>query len=1020
MANFCRKCGTGLIPGQAFCPNCGQAVAAAQPQQYQQTQPQYGQRQPQYQQPSGQKRKKSMVILTVFLAVLLVAEGVIAGLWYPGFFNPQSGADPGSSTKGIPEVNWTPPMLFEINLDYTDKERAEAPVEQMQVSSESPAAQAGDFTVDFGKYNLGDETDTFTVSTLPVHQFKDKNYYLQGYNFSLSSGTDRFVTPVKITLPRDESDGDIVIFITKNPDTGENEEVYYEISDDGKSYILYPTHFSDTDKLVVSAFGKSFADSVKSGDVSRTSTREALSAFYYTSYQKWNRCMTAPVAFSQNDLWSKMMGKYAYLPSADALLTAMDKQIKAEGIESIDFSSPLFEDAKKITDKVDVLSNAKGTADGAKEIISKLSMDEISPGVKDALNKGKGGAGVLGTACAAYSVVTTTIGIINLNDKINQEVANGKFATDKDAVKEHAADYAGIILGIIGTGSSLVGVAAAGTAAAPAAAVVGGVCSLGGLYLYFTAESNKDPYESLSQAEQNYRDYYALTRSKMPYRTFFIGAKDDFDTDSQITLNSVGAVAPLETSLTAEQSKRFTELVNKQMSAVNRTGGFKGVEPRMGITRDFATVCHELFLMLEDTPEKIPDAFTEFFQNYANACFDSLSDSELLAFFREAADKRGFDSTTTALPWKNKTEKEKVKANYTARFVKELWASCSNLFLAFSQEAQHKAQLAVNESIRTEILPLLNTQIEFTVEDTSLNNPKDFSKSLYNAAEVSTGIYTNYEAPDGETYSNNFKYNYDYPMTFRTKDKNGKYQRLDVPVFLPGNDWSEDNTVSGMNVRKGDYIEYYPAQNNFIPYLRDSGGNVVFRCTYYHWLMMGAPTAIAFKDVREKNSQPEIIDFEIPSPGDDGIMRVNIRIGEKSNSDLDVFLGTWEGTENGSNGFLDYTHKHRLEVEHTDDGGISFRMYTKTEYDKEYELDGSYILGGSSKSASNHSYEFNGSTLKILYKNKDSSNSVLQTYVLSGNTITITVPHSYWDVDKEDFVEYTMDYTLTKVSNTVD
>ena len=52
---FCTKCGGSIPEGSAFCPNCGEPVAQAAPQQPQYQQSVYQPQQPQYQQPAYQQ-----------------------------------------------------------------------------------------------------------------------------------------------------------------------------------------------------------------------------------------------------------------------------------------------------------------------------------------------------------------------------------------------------------------------------------------------------------------------------------------------------------------------------------------------------------------------------------------------------------------------------------------------------------------------------------------------------------------------------------------------------------------------------------------------------------------------------------------------------------------------------------------------------------------------------------------------------------------------------------------------------
>lgn len=891
MAKFCANCGKPLRDGASFCTACGtrlrqtDARPAPQPQAYPPV------RQPVQQRPA-KKKISSRALISILLVVALLAEIAVAGFRYPGFF--RSGGKGKTASGSSVEWNGTIPDPKDAVFRYTDEEIASAPAVSMKVSPDSTVASSGNYTVDFGPHNLAAE-DTFTIKTLPVHEDAAGGYSYRGYDLSLASGMDRFITEVQVRIPRDEGDGDLVYFVSADPETGENAAEYYEISEDGKYYILYTTHFSLHEKMVVNDVGAALSEAIKAGDVSNQMTRDALSAFFYTKLHSPDEVMLGTVWYNPQDLWAKMMSKYAYLPAANSLLGAMAQQMESGGLEAVDFSSTLFNGAKEIAADVDLANNAKAAADGGVEFaLKKLSLENISPGLKDNLQKYSNWNTVKGLALARFNAIVTAIGVIFLNEKIKQEATEGKFATGEQVVKEHWRDYLGVILGTIGTAAAYVGVtAAAGTAAAVSAPYVGAACAIGALYLYFTGLEDKTPYDELGTAERNYRDFFMLTKSGTVYRTFFYDYEDpnspEFEADCGISQTSYAVIEKLETP-TPKQNEQFKQLVNTEMEKLNGSGGFHGFDPRTGVTNDFKWACAYLFSVLQDTPKKIGPAFTEFYQKYAEAIFYNLTDAEYLSFCRAAMAQRGEDAASASLPWTNDTEKAAIRKEYTDRLVKEMFAETSDLFLYFSVMAQHQAQLVVDEQIRNEILPLLNTAVEITVEDKSLDNPKDFSKSIYCAEPRRTGIDTKYTAPDGTVYEDNFKYQYDYPLSFWTKS-GGSYARVDAPVFLPselvgGTVNYSTGKYKTLLLHTCSYDKFYPAQDNFVPDLIDGTSNVVFRCSYFNYLLMGAPTVMGFKDVSAKNSEIRYVDFTVdPSKavreGNVDVIRVNVVLDGK-------------------------------------------------------------------------------------------------------------------------------------------
>ncbi|MBQ6431990.1 MAG: zinc ribbon domain-containing protein [Oscillospiraceae bacterium] len=905
MAKFCRDCGTRLRDGAAFCPECGARVrdaaqqpAQRQPQQYQSpAQPQYYQpvRQP-CPQPAKRKGSASRTAISILLVVAMLAEIAVTGFWFPGFFRsgesePSAGERPTTAVAGEEIAIPTPEDGVFV---YTDEEIANAPAVSMAVSPESTSASSGGFTVDFGPYNL-DGADTFTVKTLPVHEDAAGGYTYQGFDLSLGSGTDRFVTEVQVRIPRDANDSDLVYFVSADPETGENKAEYYEISEDGKYYILYTTHFSLHEKMVIGDFSKALSEAVKAGDVSNQMTRDALSAFFYTALHAPDQVMSGTVWYNPQDLWAKMMNRYTYLPSSNSLLEVMARQMQSGGAQAVDFSSVLFNGVQQIQEKADLANSAKSVGDaGVEYTLRNLSAEGLAPGVKENLQKYSNWNTAHGLALARFSAISTAIGVLFLNDKIKREAADGKFATGEQVLKEHWTDYLSVVLGTISTGAAYVGAgAAAGSAAAIGAPIVAAGCAIGGLFLYFYGKSKETPYDALGAAERNYRDFFELTKTGTLYRTFFYDIEErsspEFEGDPRIANDAYAVIAPIG-AITPAQNEQLKQLLNTDMEKLNGSGGFTGFDPRTGVSRDFQWACGYLYRVMKDTPEKIGPAFEEFFRNYADACFYNLTDAEYLSFCREAMKQRGEDSNSASLPWTNQAEKEAIRKDYTDRYTKELFAACAEMFLLLSVAAQHEAQLKVDEEIRKEILPLLNTGVVITVEDKSLDNPKDFSKSIYCADPRATGIDTKYTAPDGTVYDTDYKYQYDYPLSFWTKD-GGSYARVGAPVFLPaelvgGTTNSATGQYQTILLHQCSYDKFYPAQENFVPKLQAGTSNVVFTCSYFNYLLMGAPTVLGYKDVSQKNSTVQYVDFKVDpttavKESDFNVIRVNVELNGK-------------------------------------------------------------------------------------------------------------------------------------------
>ena len=1056
MTQFCENCGKPHKVGEKFCRYCGNRLIMDQAPPVNQTPP-YNQAPPyaapQYTAPQTAakprrrgKKSAALTITAVVLAVTLVAECVISAIWFPGFFN--SGAvkeaevfveaDDDAEPSVVDLANyWTPPDVKDYNIEYSEQEIADAPATSMQVSPSSPKASQGRFSVEFAPWELSAE-DTFTVKELPVHSDDEAGYNTRGFDLSLASGKSRFSFDVAVTVPREESDGEIVYFLAKNPETGENETEYYEISDDGKSYLLYTKHFSGHILATPKQMAQKLINDVKNRDVSETSTRQALSAFYYPTKVKWNERVTAPVRYSNYDFWKKVSKQTTFLPDTDSLLEALKVKVEKDGAKSVNIGGSLFNTSKEVGEKalefVDTANNAKGGAvDGTVKLMEALKVNKVSPGLEKALANYNGLGDKMAVPAAHLSGLTTIAGYVMLDRQIVKEIEQGKFKDDRAAQWEHRSECASTILGSIGTLSGYVYAgsltAAKGTALAAAggpASIVAIVCSLGALTIYCYVKANQPKYEALDVYEQNYRDYFYRDNNASACRAFFydydgadLGWRFDKtkktymprDNDVESGIGNIRRISVL----TDKQNEEFKRYINVEMKEINDAGGIVGSDPRVGAMRlDFITALQCLFgIVGRDNPEKVYDAIIEFVQNYADACWDNLTEGDYLAFCRENMKRRNQDADSASLPWQTDTEKENIQKKYRDRFVQELFDASKDALFSMFRCFQHDAEREVDTMIEQELLPLLNTQMEFTVEDPSLENPKDFAKSVYNTGLRDTGVRELYRTETGG-YTDYSK-SYESPMYFCIQDASGNTERVRVPLFLPSMNWSTSteyygSVAVGLHLARTEYEDFYPAKKNFLPKLAENTENTVFRCTYYHYLMMGAPNAMSFKNLNDKDAQESVVPFEVHAADADGVIRVNIGGAKADTGNLEQFVGTWEGEREilpsaSWEHFDKKTQTVKVEIAIAEGQSLDFSIY----------LDGSKLSLDSQKYSpgddKGKGYYLKGSTLYIYY-NKDAKGGESfggnYAYKMTGGggTMTLsTIEQHYWEEGRMYYIE---------------
>ena len=976
MANYCSNCGTKLKPDQAYCHECGAKVVQtntdtplvesyqARPVQVrvdnhsgeynndkpmqdhqqvkkpkqrqnrqskqaakkQRPQQQKNQQLQQSQRPNGRKHSTSLGILTVFLTFILVVESVVAGLWYPGFFNRGTGGNNSGTTgfsgeTGIVSENFTDD---DYNIDYSEQEISAAPKTEMKISAGNPSASAGDFAVDFGAFNEM-EDDTFTVRELPVHDFGKDCYSVKGYDLSLASGKHTFTGEVCVTYPRTGEEGDLVQFMSKNPDTGENERLYYEISDDGKNYLVYSDHFSQQVMLTKSGFGEKLKQDIQNRDVTDPLTRDALSAFFYNvdiQDNDYSDFMNCKVDYCPAELWKKVNNS-TNLPSARYMLEAMVKEWDGSKVNwdlrNKSMSGLLLYDEKSLKKNFDdlgaVLNGKSAIEDGIKVIkgYDNLSTEEIIKGIK-AGGKWKGFDTLCGIATMAGFYFNTQLAI--------KEVEDGKYDDMEAATWGHMTDN-------LGTAVSVVGLAAAIVEFVPVTLIA----ALGGLGLYFYSKSTETPYDDLTQTELNYR---------MFFREHSLLTEVAYDTNWRETQDL--------------KVRRLTCLDDKHNDQLNRELKFVSCipdEPRSLVkpSSTWLDVLKKLYYVTKDQPELLNTAVLEFYKNYAEAYspylkdekgnrISTISESEYLSFSREVMEARGAARSAARLP------DEKEMNEYTERMFKEMLVYHRPIFLEFAKFLSHQAELEADEMIERELVPLLNTRMIFNVEDTALEEGKTFESSIYNRKPMYQG-----ERNDEYLYMGKYRdmrQNYIPPMEFYIHD-GSDYSPVQPPKFFPG----YGKFVRNLSKYQALFLDpvspqnYFPVTDNFWP--KWMGGNTVFKCTYYHYLMMGAPNTMSFYDMDEDERFSD--DFEIPEPDEKGNIVINIKIDGKKpeeekkmrDTEAQMYLRNDNTLGRYASFFdMDFNLKQGVSEVAVNDKDVAISL-SKLEYQTTKEMDGSTV-----------------------------------------------------------------------------
>lgn len=287
MTRICEKCGAPLREGVKFCTKCGHSVTA-QPQPSPQPRPQQPSRQASQNRPktNPQPRLRQLLVNSAFgmvllgLAVMIVtAVAVVKFIDYRydkqdamlamasgqeegggGTTDAGGNGDEGSNSLLLTEetlkylkehpVEVTPenspgnPDFIEVT--YTEEERASAPTCAALVSRERPEVDIPELGVhvNMKSWNLEYEQDSLIVKRLPDKVDETTGMILHSYDYSLVSKQHNFLTDVEFTAPVQGDPDAFAGFVTYNKATGRWEEVYCELSEDGRTFTAHLPHFS--------------------------------------------------------------------------------------------------------------------------------------------------------------------------------------------------------------------------------------------------------------------------------------------------------------------------------------------------------------------------------------------------------------------------------------------------------------------------------------------------------------------------------------------------------------------------------------------------------------------------------------------------------------------------------------------------------------------------------------------------------------------------------------------------------
>lgn len=232
MVKYCKYCGKSVKTGANFCTACGAKIESRTGQilpaeELKQEKPirqksRQSQTQTQRSQPQQATYRRPVAFRLVAI-VLIIALAISA--W----------------RKLLPGEEFVSPTMGQVVFTSSDFKNAAAV--NASVAPENNQAVIGAVKIDMGAWNLKAD-DEIIMKSLTEKTDSTGNVTIRAYDFTLASGQSQFTTSVLITIPvttTEDEDGSVVYL---NEDKGEWEYIAYDLTEDGKSYIVYVPHFS--------------------------------------------------------------------------------------------------------------------------------------------------------------------------------------------------------------------------------------------------------------------------------------------------------------------------------------------------------------------------------------------------------------------------------------------------------------------------------------------------------------------------------------------------------------------------------------------------------------------------------------------------------------------------------------------------------------------------------------------------------------------------------------------------------
>lgn len=824
MANFCNKCGTRLSPGAKFCPTCGQKMmSAAQapgqsnlPPQPQQAAPQ-PQKVPRKASAPSAPRKMSSIspILCAILAVVMLAELVIIAYVRPGILKKDPGTsgymtesengssffggDPGS-IPGDVMISDDEEAIFS-QLDYATEEFPEGPLMTSEIAFRYSDEQIESAPVRTARVSPEN----------PVADFGDVKIDLKSWN--LENEEDELILRDLPEVESEEDDG--LTFKCWDISLASGQDEFTT----SVAITVPRTSGAPVDCVSFNEETGEWEDEYSELSADGTQRTIYVTHFcvkgYYFDKEAFELKEGDLTVELDHGIYAEKVSKKENSGFGKSFVNRMILPVKLDQDRMWQmYQKKDMDDAGKFPELVRIISKgvdntiiARRMYDKSDTLNTYFGYGGFATNIASLLQVAPGACEVIGAVCTVHDVMLTTI-------KVVAEAASGNTAfagAVMDAALNHKLDITGMAVG----------------AATPIAALISATAGL-----WFTVAGIVIFSVSImySEYEQN-KEWAASSKMEDPlylYRGYYKGGilRADFGGDkSKSQRLGSGKASEYQYVTMKKPASMEPDKFNKLAAVVNKKGLGRVSSPNNGWTEAFV----EIIKAYPGEASCLDKVLDELYLSYASV-FWELPDSAIYAYRRDY-------KASADIEWLTDSDKETMIRNY----VFELKIQTREMLQEAAKTVQREEYKEQLRKMKKEAVPLLNTQLVFHVQDTGLAAGESFRNSVYyydwTTAKENRGL-------DGK----NGKFAlYKVSMQFEGAEK---------PLFVPV-DYSGE---------EGDFRKYYPysLEGGFLPkmpFSKDS--DVVFKCTFYHYMMMGCPKAMIFTNMKDPNAKKERVEIDL-------------------------------------------------------------------------------------------------------------------------------------------------------------